>query len=336
MTSPHSEGVERLLRDTPVGEVFTGFVVVKSRELRSRKDGQPFLKLELGDRSGRAFAIIWDGAEEAYPNLPEGSIIKVQGMMEQYQESRILNIRRWRKKRDDEFISGEELIARSAQDPQKQWERLEGMLKSGIRQPHLRTLVERLLSDPEFKANFSRAPAGKLWHHNTIGGLLEHTVSLMRLVRYLGRLYPEVDRELLLLGAFLHDIGKIEELAISPVIDYTDSGRLIGHIVIGAEKVANLIATIPEFPPEQRDHLLHLILSHQGSPSQGSPVVPKTREAFLLHYADEIDAKMGAFQRLSLSGGDEERWKFVKLLDRHLYLGERKESDDWRSPHSTS
>ncbi|MFN3822237.1 MAG: 3'-5' exoribonuclease YhaM family protein, partial [bacterium] len=318
-----------------VGEVFTGFVVVRGRELRSRKDGQPFLKLELGDRSGRVFAVIWENGEEIYHDLPEGSIIKVQGLMEQYQENRILNIRRWRKKRDDEPIPIGELLARSNQDPQKQWERLEGMLKT-IRQPHLRTLIDRFLSDPEFKARFSRAPAGKLWHHNTIGGLLEHTVSLMRLVRYLGRLYPEVDRELLLVGAFLHDIGKIEELATDPIIDYTDSGRLIGHIVLGAEKVARLIATIPDFPGDQRDHLLHLILSHQGSPSQGSPVVPKTREAFLLHFADEIDSKMGAFQRLSASREDEERWKFVKLLDRHLYLGETKESDELGAPRLTS
>lgn len=318
---------EQLLSKTSVGEVFTGFVLVRSRELRTRRDGPPYLRLELADRSGRVFANIWDDADETYSLLTEGSIIKVQGMIERFQESRVLNIRKWRTLREDDPVSLSDLLPTGTEDPERLWKRVKSMMGT-LRNPYLKTLVEHFLRDDQFRADFSLAPAGKLWHHNYLGGLLEHTVAIMRLVRLLCRLYPILDRDLLLVGAFLHDIGKVGEYSTNPIIDYTDQGRLVGHIVIGAQWVSERIAQIPDFPPFLRDHLLHLILSHQGTPAQGTAIVPKTREAFILHYADEIDSKMDAIRRIVDSREGDERWKFVKLLDRHIFVDFPKDGEN--------
>ncbi len=200
---------------------------------------------------------------------------------------------------------------------------------AGFTNPHLKSLLEELFADREFVAAFLRAPAGKLWHHNRIAGLIQHTAAVCRLCSILARMYPEVDRELLIAGAILHDIGKIEEFHYDTAIDYTDRGRLVGHIVIGAQRTAQRAAQISGFPPELLDSLLHLILSHQGE--HGSPVLPATREAFLLHFADQIDAKMDALRRITGTMAAGEQWKFVKLLDRFLFLGSAG-SEDVRSP----
>ncbi len=309
---------KRYLRDLEVGETFTSFVVIRRKELRTRRSGGPYLMLEFGDRSGRLTGNIWDDGERLYHELEEGGVIKLQGIIEQYRDTRQVAVKRLRRASPDDPVDPADLIPASDIDPQEALGRLR-RLTAGIGNPHLRALLSRFLDDEDFSARFARAPGGKLWHHNRLGGLIEHTLALCRLCRILGRLYPEADRDLLLAGAVLHDIGKIEEYSYDTFIDYSGRGRLVGHITLGAQWVAERAADTQGFPPDLLDRLLHLILSHQAE--HGSPVQPSTREAFLLHYADQIDAKMDAFRRISRELTEGERWKFVRLLDRYIDLG---------------
>lgn len=317
-------GDKRYLRNCEVGETFTGFCVVRKRELRSRRDGEPFLALEFGDRSGRLSGNIWDNAEQGFQEYKEGDVVKLQGVIEVYRDARQIAIRKIRRSKPEDNVDPADLIPTSDLEPEEARRRLLRVIGS-IRNPHLKALLDALFGDEQFLAGFLRAPGGKLWHHNRIGGLAEHTLALARLCRILSALYPEADRDLLVSGALLHDIGKIEEYRYETHIDYSDRGRLVGHITIGAGWVADRTGQLPDFPYDLRDKLLHLILSHQGE--HGSPILPATREAFLLHYADEIDSKMDAFKRIAADQPDGERWRWVNLLERHLDFGSEREAE---------
>jgi len=307
----------RGLRDFEVGETFTGYFVIRRKELRSKRDGGFYLALEFGDRTGRLSGNIWDDAERLYAELNEGEAVKLQGFIETYRDSKQVGVKRIRPIRPDDQIDPASLIPSIEGDTWEMLERLKRIV-GGMKNEHLKRLLSLFLDDPDFVEAFTRAPGGKLWHHNRLGGLMQHTLSLVRLVRLLGRFYPEIDRELLTAGAILHDIGKIEEYCYSTMIDYSDRGRLVGHISIGAQWIARRAADIPDFPAGLLDQLVHLVLSHQAE--FGSPVQPATREAFILHYADQMDSKLDAFNRIAaepVAG----RWKYVKLLERFIDLG---------------
>ena len=310
---------KRFLRDYEIGESFTGFFVLRGKELRTRRDGEPFLALEFGDRSGRLSGNIWEDAERIYHELEIGGVVKLQGRIEQYRDSTQVAIKRLRRVRPDDEFDNKDFIPVSDIDPQEGLERLRRIVE-GFSNLHLKNLLNAILNDDEVTERFIKAPGGKLWHHNRLGGLLEHTLSLCWICRFLAKTYREVDRDLLISGAILHDIGKIEEYGYETHIDYTDRGRLVGHIPLGAQLVSDFAAGIEDFPPNLLDQLQHLVLSHQAE--FGSPVMPMTREAFLLHYSDQIDSKMDALRRISGDLQPDERWKFVRLLGRYIDLGE--------------
>ena len=310
---------KRYLRDYEIGEAFTGFFVLRGKELRTRRDGEPFLALEFGDRSGRLFGNIWEDAERIYNELEIGGVIKLQGRIEQYRDSKQVAVKRLRRAQPEDEFDNADFLPVSAVDPQEGLERLR-KIATGFSNPHLRELLQEILNDSQIADQITQAPGGKLWHHNRLGGLLEHTLSLCWICRFLARTYTEVDRDLLIAGAILHDIGKIEEYRYDTHIDYTSRGRLVGHIPLGAQLVSDFAAGIDDFPAELLDQLQHLVLSHQAE--YGSPVMPMTREAFLLHYADQIDSKMDALRRIGGELQPDERWKFVRLLDRYIDFGD--------------
>jgi 3'-5' exoribonuclease len=265
---------------------------------------------------------MWEGVEEASKELTEGDIVKVQGLLGSYQRERQLTITRLRKAAPEE-IALEDYLPRSAQDPAVLLARLREAV-DGIREPHLTRLLRDLLADEAFAAAFSAAPAAKSIHHAVLGGLLEHTVSVVGLCRLLADYYPVADRDLLLAAAMLHDVGKVRELTWDRVFDYTDAGRLLGHITLGALLVEERIRTIPDFPEDVAQRLLHCILSHHGELEWGSPRRPKTLEALVLHYAEDLDGKVNSFLSFAQSHPDPQRpgWtQFNKALDRYLYFG---------------
>jgi 3'-5' exoribonuclease len=302
-----------------------GFFVVRKKQIRTQKDsGDPYLFLELGDSSGRIGATLWERPKEWYQEINEGDIVKVQGTVMEFQDRLLLSVKRIRRATENDPLSELDLLPRSKEDPQVLFERLlEEMSK--MEDEALRSLVERTLKEPGTRERLLRAPAGKLWHHTYIGGLLEHTLSVLRITEFLASHYPGVDRELLRAGALLHDVGKAFELDTGGFIEYSDAGRLLGHITIGVRLVHDAAQHVQGLSENRLNQLLHLILSHHGDDEKGSPVKPATVEAILLHYADEIDSKIAGVQRII--DREEEpgrRWSsYVKLLDRYIYFGEK-------------
>jgi 3'-5' exoribonuclease len=304
------------------GEPVTSFFLAKQVQVRQRRSGEPYLSLLLADRTGEVAAVMWEGVEEAGKELNDGDIVKVQGLLGTYQRERQLTITRLRRVSLEE-IALEDYLPRSAQDPAALLTMLRGVV-DGMREPHLQGLLRDLLADAAFLGAFTAAPAAKSIHHAVLGGLLEHTASVVGLCRLLAEYYPALDRDLLLAAAMLHDVGKVRELTWDRVFDYTDAGRLLGHITLGALLVEERIRAIADFPEALAQRLLHCILSHHGELEWGSPRRPKTLEALVLHYAEDLDGKVNSFLNFAQSHPDPQHpgWtQFNKALDRYLFFG---------------
>lgn len=304
------------------GEPVTSYFLAKQVEVRQRRSGEPYLTLVLADRTGEVPAVMWEGVEEVSQDLAEGDIVKVQGLLGTYQQEPQLTLTRLRKAAPEE-VALDDYLPRSAQDPAALLVRLRQVV-DGIQEPHLQRLLRDLLADEAFVASFAAAPAAKSIHHAVLGGLLEHTVSVVGLCRLLAECYPALDRDLLLAAAILHDVGKVRELTWDRVFDYTDAGRLLGHITLGALLVEERIRAIPDFPEALAQRLLHCILSHHGELEWGSPKRPKTLEALVLHYAEDLDGKVNSFLSFAQSHPDPQHpgWsQFNRSLDRYLYFG---------------
>jgi 3'-5' exoribonuclease len=316
------------IADLMLGEQFTTFLVLRRKDVKHKKSGEPFLALEFSDATGHIEGRWWEpsgdlfGGDDA-ENLAVGDIVKVQGIVEEYQKIKQIKVEKMRRAKPEDPVEMEKLVPTTETDRQILWQNFRKMIDS-VANPYLLSLLRRIFDDEAFAKKFIDAPGGKQWHHNYLGGLLEHTLNIATICDRLAKIYPLVDRDLLVAAALVHDIGKVESYNLGPLFDYTDAGRLLGHIVIGSQMVAEKINKFPEFPKELAIKLQHLILSHQGKLEQASPVEPMTREGFILYFADEIDSKLNAFDRISK---DERptgaKWsKFVNLLGRYLYLGE--------------
>ena len=304
------------------GEPVTSYFLAKQVEVRQRRSGEPYLTLVLADRTGEVSGVLWEGVEEVSQDLAEGDIVKVQGLLGTYQREPQVTLTRLRKAAPEE-VALEDYLPRSAQDPAALLTRLREVV-DGIQEPHLRSLLRDLLADEVFIAAFAAAPAAKSIHHAVLGGLLEHTMSVVGVCRLLAEYYPALDRDLLLAAAILHDVGKVRELTWDRIFDYTDAGRLLGHISLGALLVEERIRAIPGFPEPLAQRLLHCILSHHGELEWGSPKRPKTLEALVLHYAEDLDGKVNSFLSFAQTHPDPQHpgWtQFNRSLDRYLFFG---------------
>jgi 3'-5' exoribonuclease len=322
---------DKLIEELRAGDLVVSFFVIRRKEIRTKRDSaETYLSLELADRSGRIGASIWEDSanpdlqfDELRDALQVGDVVKVQGKVVSYRDRLYLNVERLRKSTEADSIDFTRLVPTSERDPEEMWSELERMVASVESMP-LRQLLKQIFSNPEIKQRFMETPGGKQWHHAYVGGLLEHTLAVTAICDRLASLYDGVDRDLLVTAALLHDIGKIRSYQTFPTFDFTDEGRLLGHIVIGSQMVAESIGRIGDFPEEMAKQLQHLILSHQGKLEQASPVVPMTLEALILYYADELDSKANAFLRIrKREKRPGTRWSsYVNLIARHLYFGE--------------
>lgn len=309
------------------GEKATGFFIIRKKECKTKKDGTPYLLFELGDVSGRINATLWENVQAAAEKLQTGDIVKVQGTVMEYNDSRQISIDRIRRAEDKDGVQPKDFLRSATVDAEVLFFRLMETVAS-IHSTPLRNLLENLFADPVFQSQLKEAPGGKLWHHAYLGGLLEHTLSVAAICDHLCGLYPDLNRGLLMAGAVLHDIGKVTEYDWDRgFIDYSDEGRLWGHISMGAQKVKSEIEKIESvdgFPAELKKQLIHLLLSHQGKLEQGSPVPPMTREAMALYYADELDSKLNALSHIIERDREPgKKWsKYIQLLDRFIYFGE--------------
>jgi len=271
-------------------QTITSSFLVAAKQVKPKKSGEPYLALTLADRTGSIEAKMWDNVPEAIGAFEQDDIIKLRGLINQYNGRFQLTIHKLRRLQDSE-VDYADYLPKTAKDVDQLWRGL-AELVAGLRNPHLKALLEQFMGDPEIARALRTCPAAKTLHHAFLGGLLDHMVSLLNLCDLASRNYPQVDRDLLLSGAFLHDIGKIHELAYARSFAYTTRGQLLGHMIIELEMLQQKITQVPGFPPELKTLLEHLIISHHGEYEFGSPKRPMFPEALMLHYLDDLDSKM--------------------------------------------
>ena len=288
--------IQQLADGDTVDEVF----LVGDKQLRANRNGNLYLQVELRDRSGSISARLWNAGEHLFRSFDEGDFLLVKAKVQLFQGS-LQMILSHIERIESEKVELADFLPHTDKDVNKLLERLRGTLMR-VGNPHLRVLAECFLMDDEFLRGLMRAPAGIRNHHAYLGGLLEHVVNLLDAGERLLPLYPELDGDLLLMGIFLHDIGKVRELSYERAFAYTDEGQLIGHLVIGVEMLNEKVARVPDltgepFPVELLLRLKHMILSHHGAYEFGSPKLPMTAEAIALHHLDNLDAKVHSFAR---------------------------------------
>jgi 3'-5' exoribonuclease len=303
------------IKDIKEDDNIHGRYLVKAKKTGQTKNGDPFISITLSDRTGDAEARVWDNALELSSLFNEGDILEVEGHATSYKH-RIQLVLSSLKVSDE----GDPIIfLESTQgDINKMMDSLRGIIAK-IKDAHLKSLSNRFLSDRTFTELFKRAPAAKNFHHNYIGGLLEHTLSVCEMSLHVTEQYQNLDKDLMISGAFLHDIGKIREFRYDTWIEYSDEGRLLGHLVQGIAMVDEKLAGIKNFPDEKALRLKHIILSHHGEYEFGSTKRPKFLEAFALHLIDDLDAKMNGLSRFMEKDAKEGAWTdFNKMFDRYF------------------
>jgi len=271
-------------------KVITSTFVVVSKQIKPKKTGEPYLALTLGDRSGQLEAKMWDNVEDALDAFDQDDFIKVKGLVNKYKNRFQLTIHKLRRLGDSE-IDYSDYLPKTTRNIDDLWQALTDFVAS-FQNPHLKALIQAFMADPEIALAYRSAPAAKTLHHAYIGGLLDHVVSLFRSCDLMCRNYPQINRDLLLSGAFFHDIGKIHELTYNRSFSYTTRGQLLGHMIIELEMLQAKLEGLPGFPPELKTLLEHLIISHHGEYEFGSPKLPMFPEALMLHYLDDLDSKM--------------------------------------------
>ncbi len=307
------------ITDLKDGQSFEeAFVLVQARQASS-KNG-PFWDLRLQDRTGQIEGKIWYPQSMEYQDLAPESMVRVQAQVKTFREQLQLIIHRL-KVLEGEEIDWSQFVPSSARAPEELLQELEGLCRSELRYPPWRKLCSKVLRDPDIRERLLAAPAAKSIHHAYRGGLLEHTLAVARSCLALCAIYPELDREILLVAAVLHDLGKAWELEGNILADYSDPGRLLGHITLGLQVLEPFLQKTKELEEGLALHLKHLILSHHGEYEFGSPKRPKTREAFVLHFADNLDAKVNTVGQLlqGMEHGDSSWSSYQYSLERKIF-----------------
>jgi 3'-5' exoribonuclease len=316
---------ERGLIDFNVGEEFIGFCVIRKKELKHKKNGEPFLHLDLGDRSGRLSAKLWEQAEKYYKDMKVGDIVKIKGKIQTYQNRKEMYVEKWRFAHENEKESLTEFVPMSIRDIPELLKRFKKE-KASIEDPFLIKLLNKVFPDDEILEKYLKTPSGKLWHHNYFYGNLEHIVCLLELTNIISMHYSEIQIDLLKTAIILHNLGNLKEFEFEGFIDYTTEGRLIGHATLGYQEVQYFISKIKDFPDDKRLQLLHLILSQSANPEKGLSNLPMTIKAVIMHSLIQLDIRTNAAQRiLEKDLTSDSQWtKFNNLFQRFFYKGDAK------------
>jgi 3'-5' exoribonuclease len=302
-----------------------GLFLVASQNHGVTKNGNGYLTLKLLDRSGEIEARVWDRADDLARGFDKNDFVRVRGQATLYQgkmQIRVHDIGRV----DESKVAPEDFLPKSAYDADAMLEELQTILR-GINNPHLLALAEACFADQELMRLLKQAPGAKTIHHPYLSGLLEHTLSLLKLILKVVENYRGIDMDLLLIGGFLHDIGKVYEFSFDRAVDYTDAGQLLGHLVMEVELVNQKIATLPDFPAELALLVKHLLVSHHGAYEFGSPKLPQTLEAVILHSLDDLDGKIQAIQNLPGKEPGSKWTAFHRAYGRSFYRATVNESD---------
>ncbi len=295
-----------------------GFAVVTRREVRADKNGRDFVDLDLADASGTINAKLWPDLAAASGAIDLHGFVAFEGQVQSFKDQLQLVLRKIRPAGEADRPFGFDearLVPSTPEDVADLWRRLRSVLASVETPPLARLVTETLAVHGELLGSH---PAAKLVHHAYRSGLLEHVTKMAEVAADLCARYPEVNRDLVLVGVLFHDLGKIFELGAMPANDYTPVGRLVGHVVIGRDLLRERCAAIPDFPTDLGLHLEHLVLSHQGRRDFGAPVEPMTAEALLLHAVDDLDSKLAQLRSARVAAAG---FQFLRPLGRYMYLG---------------
>ena len=293
------------VKDLTADQSITTFFLVHEKEIRNTTGGKPYLRMELGDRSGTVEARMWEQFEVAAKDVGRDDFVKVQARVEMYRNRPQLALLQFRLARPEE-IDLADYLPHTPHNVEELYRQLFGYVES-MKNPWLKQLVARTLNDPAVAVRYKRAPAAKVMHHAYLGGLLEHVVALCGLAQLVATHYPELDVDLLLTAAVLHDVGKLDELCYERSVAYTTEGQLLGHIVMELETVDKAMDAIEGFPAKLKTVVQHILISHHGQYEFGSPKLPMIREALVFHYLDDMDSKMAAVRAaLAIESGEED------------------------------
>lgn len=299
--------------------------LVKEKNVGVGKNGRAFMVLQLGDSTGGIEGRLWDRVEELSKEFDLGDVIKVKGQVQLFQNRKQLIVHRLERV-DSSEVNFEDFMPKASKDSEDMLVELIQLVRT-MKNDYLRQLVLDTLEDPEIRPMVLRAPAAKSIHHAWIGGLLEHILSICKIMDFMGKHYPFLNRDLLLFGAIFHDIGKLWELSYDNGISYTDRGRLIGHMQIACELIDKKASRILGFTEELRDICKHIILSHHGKLEYGSPKRPKFLEAMVVAMVDDFDSKVATLKTI-IDGEREsgEKWsRYNELFDRYFLLDDMNE-----------
>ncbi len=310
----------RFIRDLKEGEEFELLVSVKQKRPPRQYTGGYFFELRVSDRSGETNLKFWgqgtkEQIDKVYTSFCPGDVLRVKGCVSRFKDAVELSVSADRggslEKLPMSEVVIEDFVAKSAVDLEELMSRLNQHVK-GVRDKHLRAVLAVFFSDEDFVARFKSSPASMWYHSNWIGGLVEHTLKVVEMCEYLAKQYPKLDHDLLVSGALLHDVGKVEEYVVSTNIDVSADGMLRGHIVIGAEMVAKACDKVLGMEENLKLKLVHMVLASHGEPEFGSPKKPQFPEALALNYADDVDAKLEQFMRIRDEANTEDPWIYTK------------------------
>lgn len=313
------------IRDLKDKDAVDSLFLVKEKNVNIGKNGRPFMSIVLGDQTGNIDARVWDRVEELNQEFEAGDVIKLKGLVQIFQGRKQLIVHRL-EKIDQTTVQVEDFIPASGLNVEDMFMELLTIVRS-MKNDHLRQLTLAVIEDPEIKPLFMKAPAAKTIHHAWRGGLLEHILSICKILEFLAGHYGNLNRDILLFGGIFHDIGKVWELSYDGSLGYTDKGRLLGHMLLACELVEKKASRILGFPEDLKDMCKHIILSHHGKLEYGSPKRPKFMEAMLVAMVDDLDSKMNTIQTFIESErnvGD--KWsRYHELFDRYFMLDNLKE-----------
>jgi len=316
---------KQTVRELKDKETVDSLFLIKEKNVNIGKNGRPFMSLVFGDKTGAIDARVWDRVEELNQEIDSGDVVKVKGQVQIFQNRKQLIVHRL-EKIDQATVQVDDFIPSSGRNADEMFVELLAIVRS-MKNDHLRQLTLAVIEDPEIKPLFMTAPAAKTIHHAWRGGLLEHVLSISKILEFLAKHYDFLNRDILLFGGIFHDIGKVWELSYDGSLGYTDKGRLLGHMLLACELVEKKASRILGFPEDLKDMCKHIILSHHGKLEYGSPKRPKFMEAMLVAMVDDLDSKMNTLQTFIESErnvGD--KWsRYHELFDRYFMLDNLKE-----------
>ncbi len=308
--------VSDLIEGKPVHSIFA----VSRKLVKKKKNGQDYCLLTLQDKKGQIQGVAWTEVFKKAPDFKEGDFIEIKGHISRYRDSKQLTVEHLGKIEDTEALNDADYVKTTAGNVSTMYAEIMSLVGS-VKQKHLSMLLKVFFEDEPFRKDFCKATAAVHYHHAYQGGLLEHTLSVCKVCHKISDAYEHINRDLLITGALLHDIGKIKEYELGTIIKVTDSGKLLGHISMGYSWVQDKISAIKDFPEDLKNRILHIIVSHHGYKEFGSPKRPKIMEAFVVHHVDYMDAELAAYHLLIEEGSDDAHWShFVKGFERSVLL----------------